>query len=161
MSTRNPDTREALIIAATAELAEHGLDASLDAICARAGFTRGAFYVHFGDRDALLVAVIDRELSRFRDALLPEGRGDLQTAILQFVALAAGDGVTTGTPAWRLHHTLDACARVPALRARYAALQEQAIARIRRRRRPRISARARCAATSTRARSASCSCCCR
>jgi len=32
---------------------------SLDDICDRAGFTRGAFYVHFADREALLVAVMD------------------------------------------------------------------------------------------------------
>ena len=48
------ETREALISAALAEFAEHGFDApSLDAICARAGYTRGAFYVHFRDRSDL------------------------------------------------------------------------------------------------------------
>ena len=41
--------------------AKHGLDGpSLDDICAHAGFTRGAFYVHFEDRDDFLVAVMDR-----------------------------------------------------------------------------------------------------
>lgn len=51
-------TRAALVDAAESLFAEQGLDASLDAICERAGFTRGAFYVHFADRDALLVAVM-------------------------------------------------------------------------------------------------------
>ena len=49
------ETREALLQAAMAEFAEKGLDLpSLDAICARAGFTRGAFYVHFRDREELV-----------------------------------------------------------------------------------------------------------
>ncbi len=126
-----PATREALIAAAAAEFAEQGLDASLDAVCARAGFTRGAFYVHFRDRDDLLVAVIERVLSRFRDALLPDRNPDLATTIQQYVALViTGEGITGGTPAWRLRHTLAACARVPALRERYRELQGQAIARV-------------------------------
>src|SRR5262245_37416602 len=42
------ETREALLRAGMEMFAEQGLDApSLDALCARAGFTRGAFYVHF------------------------------------------------------------------------------------------------------------------
>lgn len=55
------ETRDALVSAALALFAEEGLDApSLDAICDRAGFTRGAFYVHFADRDELLVAVMEK-----------------------------------------------------------------------------------------------------
>ena len=61
-------TRQALLAGRAAELIEHGLDApSLDAICARAGFTRGAFYVHFKDRDDFLVAVTDWALSGIVD----------------------------------------------------------------------------------------------
>ena len=66
------ETRDALIAAGALEFAEKGLDApSLDAICARAGFTRGAFYVHFRDRDDLLVAIVDRVLSGVQDAIIP------------------------------------------------------------------------------------------
>ncbi len=44
-------TRDALIQAGLELFTEQGLDVpSLDAICDRAGFTRGAFYVHFADR---------------------------------------------------------------------------------------------------------------
>jgi TetR/AcrR family transcriptional repressor of nem operon len=127
MSTREQtkhDTREALVKAALAEFAEHGLDASLDAICARAGFTRGAFYVHFKDRDDLVAAAIDKVLSRHQDMLL--AGGDLRATIVRFIALVmTGEGVTTGTPSWRFRHTLDACARLPAVRARYLKLQRQ------------------------------------
>ena len=44
------ETRSALIRAALKLFHEEGFDGpSLDAICARAGYTRGAFYVHFKD----------------------------------------------------------------------------------------------------------------
>ncbi|MBM4360960.1 MAG: TetR family transcriptional regulator, partial [Deltaproteobacteria bacterium] len=46
------ETRDALIEAGMAAFASEGLDApSLDSICERAGYTRGAFYVHFKDRN--------------------------------------------------------------------------------------------------------------
>lgn len=56
-------TRAALIDAAAEVIAEKGFDrASLDAICARAGMTRGAFHGNFASRDELFLAVIDRVL---------------------------------------------------------------------------------------------------
>ncbi|HEY0250250.1 MAG TPA: TetR family transcriptional regulator, partial [Kofleriaceae bacterium] len=58
-------TRIALIDAGIIELGHHGLDASLDQICARAKLTRGAFYVHFADRDAFIVAVMHHVLGGF------------------------------------------------------------------------------------------------
>jgi TetR/AcrR family transcriptional repressor of nem operon len=128
------DTREALVTAGMLEFAEHGLDASsLDAICARAGKTRGAFYVHFADRDELLAAVIERILTSFYDAVIAPGDGahSLQQTVAGYVA-----AVATNAPAvrnsgpWRFHHTLAACARSPELRRRYAALQRQAIERV-------------------------------
>ena len=51
------ETREALIQAGMDAFSEEGVDLpSLDAICARAGFTRGAFYVHFKDREDFFAA---------------------------------------------------------------------------------------------------------
>jgi len=74
-SAAKAETREALITAALAEFRARGLDTpSLDAICARAGFTRGAFYVHFRDRDDLVVAAMERVLGAFLDAVI--GRGE-------------------------------------------------------------------------------------
>ncbi|HTJ41206.1 MAG TPA: TetR/AcrR family transcriptional regulator [Kofleriaceae bacterium] len=127
------DTRDALIDAATLELAEKGLDsASLDSICARAGFTRGAFYVHFADRDELLVAVLDRVLTRYQERLMPDGvAADLRSTIVRYVAMVgAGDAPTVGTPSWRFRHTLGAVARVPAVRDKYLALQQRGAERI-------------------------------
>jgi AcrR family transcriptional regulator len=128
-------TREALVAAATAEMAEKGLDgASLDAICARAGFTRGAFYVHFRDRDDLLVAVVERVLARTHaDLELDDDNTtpDVRKIIPRFAArIREGNPAAVGTPAWRFRHTLAACARVPALRERYVALQRTAAERV-------------------------------
>jgi TetR/AcrR family transcriptional regulator, transcriptional repressor for nem operon len=127
------DTRNALIAAGAAEFTEKGIEgASLDAICARAGFTRGAFYVHFKDRDELLAAIVDVLLRGFHDAVISTGEGaDLQTTIARYVA-----AVLTGSPAtrsigrWQFHNTLAACTRTPALRTRYLELQRQAMAKV-------------------------------
>jgi len=113
-------TREALIEAAMAEFSERGLDApSLDAICSRAGFTRGAFYVHFRDREELVAAVMERALVAFFDAIIATGDGphDLERTVRRFedavVGIAAlqrrkrgGPGGPAGVP---FHRLLEAC----------------------------------------------------
>lgn len=99
------ETREALIAAALAEFAEHGLDApSLDAICARAGYTRGAFYVHFRDRGDLLVAVVEHAMTVFMDAVIATGGAghDLERTIDRFasaVAASLASDAASGRPA--------------------------------------------------------------
>jgi TetR/AcrR family transcriptional regulator, transcriptional repressor for nem operon len=131
---RKEETREALIAAATAELAEHGIEAaSLNAICDRAGFTRGAFYVHFKDRDDLIAAVVERVIGAFQDQVIATaGVGeDLTTTIGRYIgAVLEGAPAIAGTKRWQFHHTLAACAGSPKLRARYVALQTLAIERI-------------------------------
>jgi len=131
----SPDaTREALVTAGIELFARDGLDGpSLDAICARAGFTRGAFYVHFADRDDFLVACMDRVGWSFLESIFParsgpgpgptpEPTGLLET-VLRFVA-ALGDGSYPLTPPGnvRPHQLLDACARSERVRERYVAL---------------------------------------
>jgi AcrR family transcriptional regulator len=127
-------TREALVDAAAEEMAEKGIDgASLDAICARAGFTRGAFYVHFKDRDELVVAVVERRLQATLDRVIASNAApeDLERTIGQYVANAVAQApVARARTAWRFHHTLAACARLPKLRERYEALELEAIARV-------------------------------
>jgi AcrR family transcriptional regulator len=138
------ETRDALVAAALAEFSERGLDApSLDAICARAGYTRGAFYVHFRDRDALVVAAMERVLGAFLDSVI--GRGDtapdLERAVTRFadVLLALGAGPPAGRRARApglplgavpLHRMLEACVRSVAIRERFVSLLREAIARL-------------------------------
>lgn len=131
-------TRTALIAAAMAEFAENGLDTpSLDAICARAGFTRGAFYVHFKDRDELLVAVMEYVLGSFIDALIAAGDGahDLEHTISRFADAVAGvqDGRTDVVPLPAnvpLARVLEATVRSPSLRQTFVRLLEQACERL-------------------------------
>jgi AcrR family transcriptional regulator len=126
------ETREALLRAGMELFAEQGLDApSLDALCARAGFTRGAFYVHFADREAFIVAVMESATGRFLDAVL-SARGtplDVREVVAAFAAVVGGGAfpVFGDVP---LHQFLAACARSPALRERYLGLMLEARARL-------------------------------
>jgi TetR/AcrR family transcriptional repressor of nem operon len=128
------ETRDLLIAAGAAEFAEKGVEGpSLDAICARAGFTRGAFYVHFRDRDELLIAVLERVLVSFQETIF--GAGDEPESLEQtigryIVTHLAGSPATHGSGRWHFHDTLAACSRIPALRKRYLALQMEAVRRV-------------------------------
>lgn len=137
------ETREALIRADLAAFQEDGLDASLDDICERAGFTRGAFYVHFADREALLVAVMDHVgeaflASVFAGSAMGGERGEpsLRTVAERFVA-----SVKAGTyplmpprgkkPMVSMQQLLGACARSKQVRERYGGLVETSTAAVR------------------------------
>ncbi|QKJ18532.1 TetR/AcrR family transcriptional regulator [Microbacterium hominis] len=59
MSRRREATRRKLMDAAAQVFAEVGLDAaSVEAICERAGFTRGAFYSNFETKDELFLELV-------------------------------------------------------------------------------------------------------
>lgn len=65
VTPRRSQTRERLIDAAVVLFAEKGvLGASVEEICERAQFTRGAFYSNFSDKDALCLAVLIRQAAR-------------------------------------------------------------------------------------------------
>lgn len=126
-------TREALVRAAAEEMAEKGIEhASLNAICDRAGFTRGAFYVHFRDRDELLAAVVEGVLGRFQDMVFPnDAEPDLGATIAQFVgAILSGLPEAVGTREWKFHHTLAACAGSSRIRSKYNGVQYRALERL-------------------------------
>jgi AcrR family transcriptional regulator len=60
VSPRRTQTRERLMAAAMTVFAERGvIGASVEEICEAAGFTRGAFYSNFPDKDALVLALIE------------------------------------------------------------------------------------------------------
>ena len=127
------ETRDALVRAAAAEMAEKGIEAaSLNQICARAGFTRGAFYVHFRDREELVAAVVERVLGDFQELMLPDdASAPLGETIGRFVAaVLAGTPEAVGTARWKFHHTLTACATAPTIRKTYNALQYRKLDRL-------------------------------
>jgi AcrR family transcriptional regulator len=139
-------TRAALVTAALELFAEQGLDVpSLDAICDRAGYTRGAFYVHFKTREDILVAVMDQVGEAFLASVFaqmpelvggagpaPAKGGRLHQAVRRFVD-AVGSGayplMATGGkgPLVRPHQLLDACARSSVVRERYRDLVQLSI----------------------------------
>jgi len=102
-SKRREATRQKLLDAAAQVFAEEGLDAaSVEAICERAGFTRGAFYSNFETKDELFLELAGRvararvDSVRQRVAQL-EREGDLEDvatdalAVVQEVLDVSGD----------------------------------------------------------------------
>jgi TetR/AcrR family transcriptional regulator, transcriptional repressor for nem operon len=127
-------TRAALIEAGIALFRERGLDApSLDEICDRAGYTRGAFYVHFRDREDFIVAVMDRVGQRFLDVVMRDGDAPatLEATAARFLgAAASGVYPLMGKSGVRPHQLLDACVREPRIGARYVGLVVEVIGRV-------------------------------
>lgn len=115
-------TRQALLEAGLEAIIEQGLDVSLDDICARAGYTRGAFYVYFRDREDLLVAITEWVLGGILEALLGDQspRTDVGATIERFfVALNAETWPLMPRIRIAAIRLLDAIDRWPALRARF------------------------------------------
>lgn len=76
---RRAATRERLLDAAREVLASEGIQgASVEHICDRAGFTRGAFYSNFSSKDDLVLALCHRE----RDEMLEKAREAADPAAL-------------------------------------------------------------------------------
>jgi AcrR family transcriptional regulator len=126
-------TRQALLKAGLLELVEHGLDTpSLDAICARAGFTRGAFYVHFKDRDDFLVAVTDWTLSTIVDLMVGAGEDtDLESAVGRFTALLSKrDWPIVGQISIATHRVFESIARSEKLKQRFTEIFADASNRV-------------------------------
>ena len=128
-SERKNKSRDALLRAGLSEFAEKGMGgASIRGICARAGYTPGAFYVHFNSLDEFRTAAMER--------VVPEGVLDFiragATAIdpltaLDFLAswlnrrlkeVEAGREGSAKKRAIEFHHLLTAAALSPQLRDR-------------------------------------------
>lgn len=122
-------TRAELIAAASRLFLRDGLDTpSLDAICEEAGYTRGAFYVHFGSREALVAAVVESAFSELVERIVrPEE--ELFAIIDAFVTALAGGAVPIRGKT-QLSQVLEACARSWDLRVKFLAVLVSAKHRI-------------------------------
>lgn len=98
-SRRREQTRARLLDAAHEVFAEVGMDAaSVEMICERAGFTRGAFYSNFESKDELFLALItqlaaaklDEVAGRVRD-LTPAVPMDTAALVRQVVGVSLGE----------------------------------------------------------------------
>ncbi len=130
--TAKEETRQRLLAAAIDLFAEQGLTGpSLDAIASRAGFTRGAFYVHFQTRDDLIAAAMTQVTSSFMDLVIATGNAglDLDRTIDLFVT-----AVATGTfpfgDSIRSHQFYEACARSEKLRKEYVRVVSSGMERV-------------------------------
>lgn len=127
------ETREALLQAAMEQFRSEGLDASLDAVCARAGYTRGAFYVHFRDREELISAAIERVGFTLIDTLLgaEDNDEDFLVLVQRFLhTVAAGHYPISREGGLRLYQLLDACARSETVRQQYLRINEAGLTRL-------------------------------
>ncbi|WP_329004724.1 TetR/AcrR family transcriptional regulator [Kribbella sp. NBC_00709] len=95
---RRSNTRARLLEGALEVFAERGFHgASVEDICERAGFTRGAFYSNFGSKDELVLALFQATTDRLLEqieALLPElasQPGTLLDAVLGLLDETAPD----------------------------------------------------------------------
>lgn len=93
-------TQAAILAAAKVVLAEDGLTARIDAIAARAGVAVGTLYNHFGDRESLVLAVMDAGRVAVLEALdevLDAPSSDFSKDLSRFLAVPAEH--------WRAHGT--------------------------------------------------------
>ncbi|MDO5628819.1 MAG: helix-turn-helix domain-containing protein [Mobilicoccus sp.] len=101
VSSRRLATRTRLLDAAREVFAAKGVHgASVEEICEAAGFTRGAFYSNYADKDELTVALLAREQARlFDNVKLHQVAGDLDATMQAVLAAQAPE------PEYYLIHT--------------------------------------------------------
>ena len=99
-----PQRREQLVAVGRAVFAERGYEAtSIEELAIRADVSKPVVYEHFGGKEGLYTAVVDREMQRLLDrftAALAEGGGP--RALLERAALALLDYVEDDTDGFRV-----------------------------------------------------------
>jgi AcrR family transcriptional regulator len=128
-------SREALIQSAMELMPKKGLDVSLDELCAHAGYTRGAFYVHFKNRDELTLEVMTINGEKWLNSIFkpqPDGQAeDLFTMVQRFLGeMVSGTYPISQAAGLRPHQLLEACARSELIKQRYLELVTDSIRRL-------------------------------
>jgi AcrR family transcriptional regulator len=129
---RREETREQVLQAAARVFARHGFHAtSLEAVAEEAGFSRGAVYYNFADKEELFLELHDRRCAeRAQDLreVFAEAEGDVEATSrqAQLAAQHALDAMT-GDPEWRALYMefLAHAARNPAFRRAFARRTDQ------------------------------------
>ena len=133
LTARRAQTQERLMAAAVRVFAERGIiGASVEEICEAAGFTRGAFYSNFADKDELVLALIRQtirtQVSAAEQAIARmKAAPKLDAADLVGFTLAAFTESGSGSrePLLTERELLLYAARQPALRAPYLAFRDE------------------------------------
>jgi len=124
---KKAETRKRLLTAAAAVVARHGaMAASLDAIAAKAGLTKGAVYSNFDSKADLLEALGELAGPSIDFEDLFDATRSLADNFEAFGKVAARELASVSSRAWNLglelmHYAL----RDPAMRRRYAAGQRR------------------------------------
>lgn len=133
VSARRAQTRERLMAAATTVFAERGVNgASVEEICETAGFTRGAFYSNFADKDALVLALIQADVaaqyaaasSALEEAACALGEQPVAEAVAEVLDRLDVSGTSTRAGILAQRELQLHAARVPALHEPYTAFLE-------------------------------------
>jgi AcrR family transcriptional regulator len=104
---RREETRERVLTAAARVFARRGFDAtSLEAIADEAGFSRGAVYYNFADKEELFLELLDRRCAEraqdLRDVFGGDADDDIDATNRQAQAAAQhAFAAMTGDPEWR------------------------------------------------------------
>ena len=128
-------SREALIKSAMELMPKKGIDVSLDELCAHAGYTRGAFYVHFKNRDELTLEVMTINGELWLNSIFspkPNGEAEnLITMVQRFLSeMVSGTYPISQEAGLRPHQLLEACARSKPIKQRYLDLIADSIRRL-------------------------------
>jgi AcrR family transcriptional regulator len=134
VTARRAQTQERLMAAAARVFAERGIiGASVEEICEAAGFTRGAFYSNFADKDELVLALIRQsikdqyaaaEQAIVRTKAAP-GRPEPAVVVSETLAAFAEAGHSSREAVLTERELLLYAARQPALREPYLAFVEE------------------------------------
>lgn len=129
VTKRRAETRRRLLDAALVVFSEEGFGkASVEDVCERAGYTRGAFYSNFGSLDELFLAMWEqrssallRSLAESLEAVSEEDDLSLEAGIDRLLGLLPVDEAWYRVEAEFTAHAL----RVPSLRSVMAAREAQ------------------------------------
>ncbi len=136
-TARRAQTQDKLMDAAVRVFAARGIiGASVEEISEAAGFTRGAFYSNFADKDELVMALLRRQVEQQYAALakiaeLPRRRDDSIDALIA-PALDVLQGAARPDPEliFIQQELMLYAARQPSVRRQYAAYKDECLARI-------------------------------
>lgn len=129
-------TRKALLQAGLEEAMERGGvgTPSIEDICARAGYTRGAFYVHFEDRADFVVAMMDWVMTDIVGALFgaaDSGESPIEEIVARFTtALTRSDWPDVANVRAGYLGVMEAVQRSERVRERHAEFMKGAIRRL-------------------------------
>lgn len=132
LSVRRERTRRRLMEAAVHVVAEKGVNgASVEEICERAGFTRGAFYSNFTSKEDLCLAVmrshVEEHLARANEALdSAEQEGlDADHTLLRAVDLVVDSQDAEAESLLTMHELRLLAIRNPEVRGGFLEMEEQ------------------------------------